>query len=56
MKCIEVVKGTRLTDREILGGRRYRYYVRAYDKNGRTTPPSNEVIIEPQFPVYGAKS
>ncbi len=53
LRCIEAVKSTKWTDRNILGGMGYQYYVRGIDAAGRGSPPSNVVTIEPAIPQYG---
>ncbi|MGO8914716.1 MAG: NADH:flavin oxidoreductase [Stellaceae bacterium] len=47
---IEAVKSAKFADRLALGGLRYSYYVRAYDRSGRHSPPSNSVTIDMPFP------
>lgn len=42
-RIAEAVKGTRFVDRGVLGGISYTYYVRAYDRAGRMSPPSQAV-------------
>jgi 2,4-dienoyl-CoA reductase-like NADH-dependent reductase (Old Yellow Enzyme family) len=53
VRCLEAVKGTRYVDRLVLGGMRYRYYVRAYDSAGRASTPSNSIAVEPPMPGDG---
>jgi len=45
IECVEAVKGCRYVDRLTLAGRQYRYFVRAFDLNGRTSPPSETVSV-----------
>ena len=52
VKIIEAVKGSRMTDRSILAGMPYRYYIRAYNKVGRASVPSTSVQIDPTLPDY----
>ncbi len=52
--CVEAAKVRRWSDRTIMAGMRYRYYVRAYDQAGRSSPPSNTVLFEPEMPDYRA--
>ncbi len=52
VEIIEAVKGTRVVDRTILAGMPYRYYVRAYNKVGQASVPSDSVVIEPALPDY----
>ncbi|HXZ01415.1 MAG TPA: NADH:flavin oxidoreductase [Stellaceae bacterium] len=47
---VEAVKSAKFTDRLALGGLRYSYYVRAYDRSGRHSPPSNSVSIDMPLP------
>lgn len=51
MQCIEAVKKPRYQDRLALGGLNYTYHVKAYDRGGRTSAPSNSVAITPPMPV-----
>jgi hypothetical protein len=50
VKIIDGVKVNQWTDTTILGGVRYRYYVRACDASGATSAPSNSVLVEPPIP------
>lgn len=54
VRCIEAVKGARFVDKTVLGGLRYVFYVRAFDRMGRPSPPSNSVRFEPPVPDFGA--
>ena len=45
VQCMEAVKGRRYVDRMALSGQQYRYFVRAFDRNGRTSPPSETLAI-----------
>ncbi len=47
---LEAVKSAKFTDRLALGGLRYSYYVRAYDRAGRHSPPSNSISIDMPLP------
>jgi 2,4-dienoyl-CoA reductase-like NADH-dependent reductase (Old Yellow Enzyme family) len=42
----DAVKVTRWEDKTLLGGRRYRYYVRPYTASGQPGAPSNTVYVE----------
>ncbi len=53
MQCVEAVKGRRYVDRLALAGRQYRYFVRAFDRNGRTSPPSETVAITMAMADHG---
>jgi hypothetical protein len=48
--CVEAVKSTKFSDRLVLGGLTYRYYVRAFDAAGRASPPSDAVTIDMPLP------
>ncbi len=50
--CIEAVKSAKYADRLVLGGLTYRYYVRAFDAQGRASPPSNAITIEMPMPDF----
>jgi 2,4-dienoyl-CoA reductase-like NADH-dependent reductase (Old Yellow Enzyme family) len=50
VRIIDGVKTTRCTDSSILGGVRYRYYVRACDATGGSSAPSSSVVVEPLLP------
>jgi hypothetical protein len=53
---VEAVKSAKFADRLVLGGLRYTYHVRAFDKAGRHSPPSNSVSVDIPFPsVHGTK-
>ena len=47
---VEAVKSNKYVDRVVLGGLAYRYYVRAFDENGRASQPSNVFTIEMPLP------
>ncbi|MEQ9638599.1 MAG: NADH:flavin oxidoreductase [Alphaproteobacteria bacterium] len=49
--CLEAVKSAKYLDRLVLGGLRYRYYVRAFDRHGRASPPSNVVSVDMPLPA-----
>lgn len=49
-RVTEAVKSTKHTDKLVLGGLRYTYYVRGHDAAGRATPPSDAVRIEMPLP------
>jgi hypothetical protein len=51
-RIVEAVKGNHFTDRRVLGGLAYRYYVRAYDGGGRMSGPSNVVTVAVPMPNY----
>jgi 2,4-dienoyl-CoA reductase-like NADH-dependent reductase (Old Yellow Enzyme family) len=51
-RVAEAVKGNHFTDRRVLGGLSYRYYVRAYDTGGRMSGPSNVVTVAVPMPSY----
>ena len=51
-RIAEAVKGNHFTDRRVLGGLAYRYYVRAYDGGGRMSGPSNVVTVDMPMPSY----
>ncbi|MBT5193893.1 MAG: NADH:flavin oxidoreductase [Rhodospirillaceae bacterium] len=53
VQCVEAVKGRRYVDRLALGGQQYRYFVRAYDRNGRASPPSETVAITMTMTEHG---
>jgi hypothetical protein len=48
----DAVKVTRWEDENLLSGRRYRYYVRAYAASGQGSAPSNSVFVELPPPSY----
>ncbi|WP_341703786.1 NADH:flavin oxidoreductase [Ferrovibrio sp.] len=50
-RVTEAVKSVKHTDRVVLGGLRYTYYVRAHDAAGRATPPSDAVRIDLPVPI-----
>lgn len=50
-RVTEAVKSTKHTDKVVLGGLRYTYYVRAHDAAGRATPPSDAVRIDLPVPI-----
>lgn len=50
-RVTEAVKSTKHTDKMVLGGLRYTYYVRAHDAAGRATPPSDAVRIDLPVPI-----
>ncbi|WP_341913275.1 NADH:flavin oxidoreductase [Ferrovibrio terrae] len=47
----EAVKSTKHSDKVVLGGLRYTYYVRGHDAAGRATPPSDAVRIDLPVPI-----
>ncbi|MEK9971448.1 MAG: NADH:flavin oxidoreductase [Ferrovibrio sp.] len=49
-RVTEAVKSTKHTDKVVLGGLRYTYYVRGHDAAGRATPPSDAVRIDLPVP------
>ena len=56
VRVADGVKTTRWTDSSILGGVRYRYYVRACDATGGVSSPSNSVPVEPPLPRTPARA
>ncbi len=46
---IEAKKGGKFNDKNILGGLKYSYYIRAYSKSGQTSLPSN--VIDLDLPI-----
>ncbi len=50
--CVEAVKSAKYADRNVLGGLRYLYYVRAYDAAGRASAPSNVVTVDMPLPAF----
>ena len=50
--CVEAVKSAKFADRNVLGGLRYHYYVRAYDAAGRASAPSNVVQVDMPLPDF----
>lgn len=48
----DAVKVTRWEDENLLSGRRYRYYVRAYAASGQGSAPSNSVFVDLPAPSY----
>jgi 2,4-dienoyl-CoA reductase-like NADH-dependent reductase (Old Yellow Enzyme family) len=55
VSCVEAVKSTKYSDRVVLGGLNYRYYVRAFDAAGRASAPSNAVSIDMPLPDQSPK-
>ena len=53
--CIEAVKGCRHIDRLALSGQNYRYFVRAFDHDGRASPASETIAITMAMTEHGAK-
>lgn len=51
-RVTEAVKSTKHTDRVVLGGLRYTYYVRGHDAAGRATPPSEVIRLEMPLPIF----
>lgn len=54
--CIEAVKSNKYTDRFMLSGVKYTYFVRAFDKTGRASLPSNHVELNLPLPTYPLRS
>ncbi|MDT3678034.1 MAG: hypothetical protein ROZ64_04260 [Burkholderiaceae bacterium] len=54
MRVVDGVKTTMFTDTGLLGGMRYRYYVRACDATGHASAPSEVVHVEPAPPALAA--
>lgn len=52
---VEAVKAPKFTDRMVLGGLSYTYYVVAFDISGRHSPPSKAVRIELPIPDFSPK-
>jgi 2,4-dienoyl-CoA reductase-like NADH-dependent reductase (Old Yellow Enzyme family) len=52
LRMLDAVKATRWTDPGVLGGQRYRYYVRPCAATGRAGPPSNTAVVEIAKPEY----
>jgi hypothetical protein len=50
----DVAKNRAYSDRNVLGGMGYEYYVRARDRFGRAGPPSEVVRVAPPVPDYAA--
>lgn len=50
----DAVKVTRWEDHSVLGGSRYRYYVRACAPTGQGSVPSNTVVVDMPKPAYMA--
>ena len=50
VKIVDGVKANQWTDSTILGGLRYRYYVRACDASGGSSAPTNSVLAAPPVP------
>jgi 2,4-dienoyl-CoA reductase-like NADH-dependent reductase (Old Yellow Enzyme family) len=48
-RCVEAAQVRRWPDRTVIAGRRYRYFVCAFDSAGRQSPPSNVVEIAPRL-------
>ena len=53
---VEAVKSAKFADRLALGGLRYTYHIRAYDRSGRHSPPSNSVTIDMPLPDLTAQT
>ncbi|MCF6195140.1 MAG: hypothetical protein L3J50_00445 [Emcibacter sp.] len=51
VKIIQAKKGGKFDDKSVLGGLKYSYYVRAYDKSGQSSAPSNMVELDLPFSV-----
>ncbi|SLN77428.1 oxidoreductase [Oceanibacterium hippocampi] len=50
--AVEAVKSRKYSDRTVLGGFRYRYFVRAFDAQGRASAPSDSVTVDMPMPDY----
>ncbi len=46
VKIIQAKKGTGFTDKSVLGGLKYSYYIRAYTKSGQSSAPSNMIDLD----------
>ncbi|MDP6690043.1 MAG: fibronectin type III domain-containing protein, partial [Alphaproteobacteria bacterium] len=55
VRCVEAVKGCRYVDRLALSGQQYRYFVRAFDHDGRPSPASETIAITMAMTEHGAK-
>jgi len=53
---VDAVKVTRWEDKDILAGRQYRYFVRAYGATGAGSAPSNTVQLDLPAPDYLART
>ncbi|MBM3523820.1 MAG: NADH:flavin oxidoreductase [Alphaproteobacteria bacterium] len=53
-RVVEAVKSTKFKDDEVLGGLAYTYFVTAYDRSGRQSPPSNVVKLNMPIPDFTA--
>ena len=51
VRIADAVKVQRFVDGNVIAGQRYHYYVRACGITGRTSPPSNSIVVEPYWPV-----
>lgn len=51
-RLLEAQRSARWIDTEILGGRRYRYFVRPCAAGGRAGPPSNAAVVDVPAPAY----
>lgn len=51
-KVVEAVKSTKFKDDDVLGGITYSYYVTAYDRSGRHSPPSTIVKLTMPMPDF----
>ncbi|WP_417623487.1 NADH:flavin oxidoreductase [Paremcibacter congregatus] len=49
VEIIEAKKGGKFDDKTVLGGLKYSYYIRAYNKSGQAGPPSN--VVELELPI-----
>ena len=52
LRMLDALKVTRCVDPGVLGGKRYRYYVRPYAATGQGGPPSNSAFIDVPKPEY----
>ena len=52
VEVIDAVKTTKMVDGGVLGGIKYRYYVRAYNESGDASEPSNVVEFAPDLPEF----
>jgi len=53
-ELVDALKVNHWIDHTALGGRRYRYHVRARTAGGRASPPSNTVLVDVPAPSYGS--
>ncbi|NOZ43181.1 MAG: NADH:flavin oxidoreductase [Alphaproteobacteria bacterium] len=54
INIIQAKKGGKYTDRSVLGGLKYHYYLRAYTKSGQASAPSNVVELDLPMEIFNA--